>query len=71
MTIRPSMIDLEPQSFLEWRESLEKEDIQECGSVVKRGYGELRRMYAAYRNFQYSDPVVFERQKLLAEARGE
>lgn len=47
-----------------WRSELEKEDVLECGAVVKRPLGELSRMYERYVSFQTSAEVTARRKEI-------
>jgi RNA polymerase-interacting CarD/CdnL/TRCF family regulator len=67
--VKPSMVDIEIQSFSDWKESLEKEDIEQVGTALKRGEKELMRMWSSYYRFQNSEQVKSARAKLLSGAR--
>lgn len=51
------MVDIEIQKFSQWKESLEREDLIECGAVVKRSERELQRMWLSYWKFQNSPKI--------------
>ena len=65
--LRPSLVDLKVQRFTQWKQSLEQEDLIECGTVIERTDKELMRMYSSYRKFQHSPEVGEARAKLRKE----
>jgi hypothetical protein len=62
MKHRKALVDEKVCGFLEWKEGLHEEDIQEFGHIVERPMKAYHLLYEIYKNFQCSPEVVSARE---------
>lgn len=62
ITIHQHLVDKKVCGYVEWKEGLHQEDIQQFGSVTKRPATAYRKLYDIYLEFQLSDDVEKARQ---------